>query len=938
MLKRKRSPRTEPIPVPLSEQRARRRERRLRLAAFFVPVVIFYLVHAIYGLFPFGSRHLLTVDLYHQYAPFLVEMGQKLRSADTFFFSWSGGLGTSFFPLFTYYLASPVNLIMLFVPLSAIAEAVTFIIVLKIGLMGLTCYILLTQAFRRRDGSAVLFAAFYAVSNYVLAYHWNIMWLDTLVLLPLVVLGLHRLIREDKKALYVTTLTAMLMFHYYTAFFGCLFLAFYAMVLLVQYTGDRGWRYLLFKLTDIFAYTVLALLLAAVVILPTYKGLAITSAAGDKAPAFGLFANSLFDHLGQLEILREPNVMGGLPNLYAGLAAVLLIPYYFLDRNRPIRTRIAHLVLLVFLFFSTYSAMLDFIWHGMHYPNSLNHRYAFVIVLYLLMLAYQALPSVRRIGSAPALVSGGMLFAAVMLREWQDKQQQAGTWRVLASAVLIGLYLIALTAMARRERSTTYAPPTEPTSHRVSGRRAAALFFVAIMALELVVNVRGGVYDVQQLYPLGDRVHYTANDKSRAIAAKIADIKTSMGDPYVRMEMVPDSTVNDPMLYSSNGLTIFASTFQHAPIDYMNKLGYPTNGVNSFQYSESGLLMDSLLGIRFLFRPSGTIVKDTVRRVDDRKEHYTLYENERALPLAYFIKADVETFETRELPDSPYEAQNLMNRAMGGADRVYVPQSLDVWGKEGCELVKQPDSDVFSFTRHDDATDWAFMYAPITETGTYALGWRDINAGIRYVNGFIHESTDFFSLGGQTTGMIELGELEAGDDVHFRIQVGKHDQMSGQFRAYLVKLDEAALDRSVDYYAAHAMTDFEQTSRHFSGTVNAPERGYVFVSTHWHPGWKVTVNGESVGPVAMRGAFMLIPVEAGVNEIVATFTPPGFFTGLAISLATLIFCVIMSGLTRRRAKQMTAASTEQDAAVMKPAEISDETNDANQASETTDGE
>jgi uncharacterized membrane protein YfhO len=58
------------------------------------------------GVFPIGNRDVLTIDLYHQYAPFLAEMQARLRSLDGLFYSWSGGLGTNFYALLAYYVAS----------------------------------------------------------------------------------------------------------------------------------------------------------------------------------------------------------------------------------------------------------------------------------------------------------------------------------------------------------------------------------------------------------------------------------------------------------------------------------------------------------------------------------------------------------------------------------------------------------------------------------------------------------------------------------------------------------------------------------------------------------------------------------------------------------------------------------------------------------------
>ena len=49
---------------------------------------------------------------------------------------------------------------------------------------------------------ACYFGVFYALSGYMAAYSWNIMWLDCIVLLPLILHGLERLVREKKGLFY----------------------------------------------------------------------------------------------------------------------------------------------------------------------------------------------------------------------------------------------------------------------------------------------------------------------------------------------------------------------------------------------------------------------------------------------------------------------------------------------------------------------------------------------------------------------------------------------------------------------------------------------------------------------------------------------------------------------------------------------------------------
>lgn len=106
--------------------------------AFLLPVFIMVVIFMIRGVYPFGDRTFLRTDLYNQYAPFFSELWRKLRNGDSLAYSWNIGMGSNFWALYAYYLASPFNFLVMFVPQTHIIEFMTALIVIKIGLSGFT--------------------------------------------------------------------------------------------------------------------------------------------------------------------------------------------------------------------------------------------------------------------------------------------------------------------------------------------------------------------------------------------------------------------------------------------------------------------------------------------------------------------------------------------------------------------------------------------------------------------------------------------------------------------------------------------------------------------------------------------------------------------------------------------------------------------------------
>ena len=127
--------------------------------------------------------------------------------------------------------------------------------------------------------------------------------------------------------------------------FWCVFLFFYYFVLRVQFKRslsrhekESHWYEPLIAFGKFAGFAVLSALLAGVVLWPTAKALAITSAANDAFPE-ALRSHRLLDTLGRMTPLRSPNIMSGLPNIYAGMAALLMLPAFFADkRPRTVRS------------------------------------------------------------------------------------------------------------------------------------------------------------------------------------------------------------------------------------------------------------------------------------------------------------------------------------------------------------------------------------------------------------------------------------------------------------------------------------------------------------------------------------------------------------------------------------------------------------------------
>ena len=132
---------------------------------------------------------LVTNDCYEQYVPFFNAYYDIIHDKGSMFYSLTGSMGYDFWTVFSYYLVSPLNLIMLPFDKSDIIYVVNVLIVLKIAICGGTFSVFIRNRFpKARCSRIVLFSVIYALNGFVAGYMWNIMWMDGIMLFPLVIM------------------------------------------------------------------------------------------------------------------------------------------------------------------------------------------------------------------------------------------------------------------------------------------------------------------------------------------------------------------------------------------------------------------------------------------------------------------------------------------------------------------------------------------------------------------------------------------------------------------------------------------------------------------------------------------------------------------------------------------------------------------------------
>lgn len=352
--------------------------------SFLLPALAMLAVYAAMGMAPFGDKSILTMDMSNQYVEFLC----GLKSGDLYF-SWSKSLGTSYVGVFAYYVSSPLSVLTLFVPNASMPVGVLFLTVLKLGLCGLTFSLFLQHRFGEpRYGNAV-FALFYGLTAYNIAYSICIMWLDAVFWLPVILLGLEKVLRGEGRGVLTAALFFSFLSNYYLSYMSGLFTALY---FLYRCLEEKLPRQKVVCALRKFALSVLsAAALGAFLLLPTLFSLfqgKLHEKGADYGGVLNFTPSALFIKLlpGGYDSLTN----AGAPFLYAGILPFLLFIAFFFQRREDLRSRLLTGAFSLILLASLFLSPLDRVWHIFQYPNWFPYRYAFVLSLFMLLTAYRA--------------------------------------------------------------------------------------------------------------------------------------------------------------------------------------------------------------------------------------------------------------------------------------------------------------------------------------------------------------------------------------------------------------------------------------------------------------------------------------------------------------------------------------------------------------------
>ena len=840
-------------------------------------------IYVIFSVFPFGSITVMRMDLYHQYGPLFAELYDRIVEHKSLLYSWITGGGSSFLGNYLNYLSSPLSFLIFLFDKEDISYAITFIVALKCILSATSFSYYLKKSFNKDNYFLSAFGILYAFSAYFLAYYWNVMWLDAMIMLPLIALGIEKIFKTGDIKLYTVSLIILFFANYYMGYMCCIFAVLYFFVCFINTYSNDG------KLNENAVYekkystkalmnnvfinrgvkfafaSIIAALICAITLVPVFMILKNSSATSGTFPQTFKSYFDLLDlitsHFALLETTIRSSGDNVLPNIYTGILTFILLPLFLVNNKIKLKEKATYVVLIIFFVFCFNNNCAEYIWHAFHFPNDLPYRYSYMYSFIIAVMGYKTILNFKGIKVKDIAYTGLAIISFVIIcQKFLTNKMTNST--IYATIIFVALWCGFLFLLKNKNAQ----------------KKTVSFVLVTFILCETIISSIVGL-------PLNqDNKNYKENYKTYTDAINYIDNKDS---GFYRTELCYLNTRMDPAYYGYNGISVFSSMAYESYSQLQSSLGMQSNKVNSYTYNTQTPVYNMMFNIKYLIQtdvslaPSSNLYKK-IYNTSDKKSN--VYESKYNLPIAYCVNSKIDDWVTDE--GNPFEIQSDFVKLATGYSNVFKPveyNSTDFDAVSGDDVT---ENGTYWLEKSDSSSNYGTETVSLSPTidGNLYLYVKSSDIKTITVNS---EKVSDITQSMEDAYILDLGYHNKGDEVLVSLDASKMESESTSFDFYCYTADDTVVKNMYNSLAGNSLNVESYSDTTIKGTVKAKENCYLYSSIPYDDGWSVYVDGKKAETFEIGGTLLAIELTPGQHKIEYKYFSVGFLYGIIISAVTV---------------------------------------------------
>lgn len=827
------------------------------LTAGIITFCLLWLLFYIKKYVPFGVHSLASKDADFQYLDFLAYLKDVFDGKNNIDYSFSKSIGGACIGVFSYYLSSPFNLLLLLFDKSQLVLFVHVIITLKLACAAATFAFYLNRRFEEwNDGSVkkqaliIFLAVSYAVSQYGIAQACNIMWLDGFYMLPLIMLGVYRVVNGGRPVMLSVSVALAVLFNWYMGGINCVFACFWFLFEFAYsrlYSGDTKAEKTVIKdfagKLGRFIYSMLAgVLISGVLFLPTIGAMRY-SVRGS------LDLGSLLDmsFIGDVSSVIDGYSLGaqsqkGSVSLYCGCLALIGFIGIFIGKKHNVKQKILAFVTLVVMLLMFYWNPLCMAFSLFKEVGSYWYRYSHVGIFCILFFAAEFFLSEDLNAVKWRVIIASAIFSAAMLgvNYLHGVQDNKLVW--LTDALIVGVaVLIALISRL---------------SKNVGAGRVFGIIFTVILCAVLTVET------------------------GYSVMLQMDNIHIDNGESFVEYETAMEGLINDLKEYDSDTYRISQTRSRATRSLEKKKNNNGKDTDDNFKYKNNVRAnYDESFGYGYWAIGSYVSTADSTDKVEDIADNANgagVYENPYSLPMAFVY--DSGKYTAAKYNGNPFEYQNeLYSELLGRKVEIYKPLKYETVVSKAKKRVYKMEIPEGNYIAYGNIPWNSLFNAKLNVNGIYRTGYaRWLSPSVFNIP--VNEDRDYYKVVLHSKQKLDL------------------DDGAEQF--YVLDLDLLkSIAEELEKYTPDVM-DIENGSAEI--VVNAKEGQSLFTSIPYCDGWTVKVNGQKVQPDKVVDSLYSISLVEGENVVEMKFHVKYAGAGIACSIIGIAMLVFAEFYRKRR--------------------------------------
>lgn len=844
-----------------------KKEIVIMIAAFILPVIIMLLVGVFGNFYPFGDTSILVADMKIQFVDYIGYMKQIFFGNDDFLYTFSKTFGGDMTGFAAYYLFNPFYLMLLFFPNSELPAGILFMLIIMSGFCGLSFHLLLNEVYESRFAS-LIFSTAYALMGYYVAYINCIHYFFSIILFPIVILGLYKTYKSEKISLiYVFAVAFDVMSNYYIGYMVLIFTAvFFVCMLITDIETIDDFKNKIRTILTVLFSTILGVMISAFSLLSVFLTI-----RGQKSTGLSLSLSRNF-HLyeffsGLYMNAFNGNISDGLPIIYCGIVPVIFILFFFLDKNIKIKEKASAAFLLLFMIMGFYIDALNVAWHGFAHPIGFPYRNSFLFSFIVLFYGYKGFLSFNKEFKVKYVNYILIIYAVYSLFLLIIRNKNVTLAQIAITSVFFVLSLIIIIMLK-------------------SGKKYIIPAIVGIIVLESMELTFNGLSSVNAYYHNNKDIYENTEEAFRSFVneqQQIVEKLKALDDSFYRIDKLYRRDHNDAMLIGYNGLSHFSSCETDTSKRFMGKMGFRDNGLWAFYSQGSTAFAESFMGMKYMLSQYDETSKP-YEMIFTHNDKY-IYKNSYALPLVFGVNNKIE-----EIDMTNPNLFDIQNRLAGSFSK----ENINIYEETGLierklQNVEEVDGKLYRKINKDEEayieynvtaknTDFIFMYfdAPyIMNTTLYIDGNERAPLFDKY--DWCIRELGYYNPGekGKVKIVLNQDEIEI-DNVYF------YSENKDKLNSWYLKATE------------NECTLNKKTSSHLYGKVDiTPETEKLVFSIPYDKDWNIYLDGKKVKTEKVLDSLLAIDITQGSHEIELRYIPRGLVYGFIISIISIIttFCI-----------------------------------------------